>query len=94
MDSFELIEGRTVLLQIAEGEYRPATVVKTWGPATANLVVFLDGQNDGAINLFAAGVTATPGIPIGWATSRVAGDGIGQWITPHERASRKLLAGA
>lgn len=39
---FDLVEGRTVLLQIAEGEYRPATIVKLWGTSPqsgVNLVV-------------------------------------------------------
>jgi hypothetical protein len=84
MDRFELVEGRTVLLQIADGEYRPAIVVKVSSPETANLVVFLDGTND-ADRL--AGLYLRdyePDALTAWAASRQRGESVGQWITPQE----------
>lgn len=46
------------------GERRPAVIVKSWSERTANLLVFMDGTNDGARYV---GCTL-------WATSRLRGD--------------------
>lgn len=87
-EGFVLTEGRVVLLQIAAGQYRPASVVKTWGQTKANLVVLLDGFNDDSYDLAAAGVYSREnGGLTGWATSRDYGDAVGSWITPQERAA-------
>lgn len=81
MESFIPAEGRNVVYQIAEGEYRPAQIVKVWsttGPKTCNLVVFLDGSNDARypdVNSEAAA-----GGLIAWRTSRVLGTGVGQYL--------------
>lgn len=43
-----LTEGRIVHYVLANGEHRPAVIVKVWDKhaGTSNLVVFMDGQND------------------------------------------------
>ena len=41
-----LTEGRIVHFVLAEGEHRPAIVVKRWSENCANLQVFVDGTND------------------------------------------------
>lgn len=86
MDSdFTPVEGRTVVLQIAWGEWRPAQIVKVFGPFAhnaVNLVVFLDGSNDDHYDLVAAGVFRDSDAQkcVAWATSRVQGKGIGEWL--------------
>lgn len=77
---FAPVEGRNVVLQVAPGEWRPAQIVKVWSGAAVNLVVFLDGSNDQRFHLWAAGVYAINAEhTVGWATSRVRGDEVGQW---------------
>lgn len=62
-----LTEGRIVHYVIADGEHRPAIVVKNWGetysdPGTVNLTVFTDWSNDRRFNeQYASGLY--------WATS-------------------------
>lgn len=79
---FTPVEGRTVVLQIADGEWRPAQIVKVFTPSCANLVVFLDGSNDDRYDLHAAGVYRQSETQkcVGWGTSRVQGDGVGEWL--------------
>lgn len=74
-DGFVPAVGRNVVFQIAEGEYRPAQIVKLWAehePYTANLIVFLDGSND-------AGFGGKGDVHTTWATSRYYGPGVGNY---------------
>ena len=80
-DDFTPAEGRNVVYQIAEGEYRPAQIVKVWsvdGPKTCNLVVFVDGSNDARYPLEAHGATSE-NLAL-WKTSRILGDAVGQYL--------------
>lgn len=85
MDSFELVEGRIVLYCLADGEYRPAHVVKVWNSETANLQVFVDGTND--LRYGVPAEAADRGIV--WKTSIQRGEPgqVGRWITPMELVS-------
>lgn len=66
--------GENVIYCIAEGQWRPAVVVQTWGGSAANLVVFLDGGND---NRYPN--TGEDGALTVWKTSQMPGDLIGNW---------------
>ena len=71
-------QGRSVVYQIAENVWRPAQIVEVWteeGPRTCNLVVFLDGSNDKV-----HGFDGLDGSLTYWATSRVLGDAVGQYL--------------
>lgn len=92
-EAFTRTEGRTVALKIAEGQYRPALIAKCWGDpdkseTCVNLVVLLDGSNDDYYDLRAAGVYRDGDSKcLAWATSRVQGPGIGQWLPRAPRAT-------
>ncbi len=55
--------------------YRPAIITRVWSPGSVSsavqLQVFTDGSNDGLDN-------------VEWRTSRVHGEGEGQWLWPGE----------
>lgn len=66
--------------------HRPAIIVRVWSNDCVNAQVFLDGANDdrhvvgklfGVVDGF-----AQRGNTPAWATSIVAGDGVGQWRWP------------
>lgn len=70
---FKPVEGRSVVYQIAEGEWRPAQIVQVFGSInSANLVVFLDGDNDKRYG-FDGSLTF-------WATSRKLGTEVGEFL--------------
>lgn len=74
-EEFVPAEGRSVVYQIAPGEYRPAQIVKAWGATASsavNLVVFLDGHNDARYG-YDGSLTA-------WKTSRLQGDAVDQYL--------------
>lgn len=76
------VEGRSVVYQLAEGEWRPAQIVKVWtidGGKACNLVVFVDGTND-AVHvspLEAPNLLFSQTI---WRTSVVLGDRVNQYL--------------
>lgn len=78
---------------IAKDELRPALIVKVWNDDLVNLVVFLDGTNDGAEVDYGKGFTLdTPeGVMSGgylkgcWLTSVTKGDKVGQWSWVREK---------
>lgn len=57
--------GRQVHYVFENGEVRPATVVRVWGPETVNLQVLLDGANDRGLG----------GTDLVWKTSVVYDEG-------------------
>lgn len=65
------LQCRTVHYHLDRNECRPASVVKTWNPGTANLVVLLDGSNDK--------YHGEDGSLMSWKTSIVRGADVGQW---------------
>lgn len=70
---FKPVEGRSVVYQIAEGEWRPAQIVQVFGSTNrANLVVFLDGTNDVRYGY--------DGSLTYWATSRLLGTNVGEFL--------------
>lgn len=80
-ETFTPAEGRNVVFQIAEGEYRPAQIVRVWmteGPKTCNLVVFVDGSNDAAALSAHGSVLANN--PVIWRTSVCIGDQVGRYL--------------
>lgn len=80
-EEFTPAEGRSVVYQLAEGEYRPAQIVKAWTTEalkTCNLVVFLDGSNDARYTPYDS--TAIADVPVVWKTSVVLGDDVGQYL--------------
>jgi hypothetical protein len=77
-DDFIPAPGRSVVYQVAEGEFRPAQIVRVWsteGPRTVNLVVFVDGSNDRHLPC-AAGASDDDlrARPLLWKTSITLGD--------------------
>jgi hypothetical protein len=83
-EDFTPAEGRSVVYQLAAGEYRPAQIVKVWmdtGARTCNLVVFVDGSNDlhhlSTDYVTGLGVAANPVI---WRTSVMLGEGVGEYL--------------
>ncbi len=77
---FRPAEGRSIVYQIAEGEYRPAQIVKVWtvnAPRTCNIVVFADGSNDAR---YPETSEASSTNLVLWKTSRVLGEGVGQYL--------------
>jgi hypothetical protein len=70
-----------VIYQIAEGEWRPAQIVKVWDEGgekrTANLVVFVDGGND---SRYISGARSDN--LIHWRTSVTYGNGVMQYKSP------------
>jgi hypothetical protein len=73
-------EGRTVVFQIAEGQFRPAQIVRAWGQehsSAVNLLVFLDGSKD---NRYSPDQFGTINGWTLWATSRTQGEAVGQWL--------------
>jgi hypothetical protein len=82
-EDFTPAEGRSVVYQLAPGEYRPAQIVKVWmaeGARTCNLVVFVDGSNDlGHVGKDYTG-PALAAWPVIWRTSVMLGEGVGQYL--------------
>ena len=80
--------GRIVHFRLSEDHVRPAVIVRDWGGGTLNLQVLYDGTNDvpglGTAN-DAEGEFPTEDegrAGLGWKTSIVEGDGVGQWSWP------------
>ena len=84
-EEFIPAEGRSVVYQIAPGEWRPAQIVKVFAGSSAktcNLVVFLDGSNDNSFRRGEHGwaVPGNRGDLVGHAGSRPLGDRVGQYL--------------
>ena len=57
----DLTEGRIVHFVMADGQHRPGIVVRVWSATCINLILFVDGSNDGY----------DPNLPLDWKTSIV-----------------------